>query len=104
MNGMHTATIIKRQRPSLRQCPSRLETGTIFHVEAYEYMSVAPGLLSRFVPIEQWPMCPPLSRGSNFGVLSASRLKQACRYWGRLEPVKTIWRHMDEISFPTYFY
>ena len=77
---------------------------TIFRVEAYEYISPAPGLLSRFVPVEQRPECPPRSRGRNFGVLLASRIKQACRYWGRLGPAKTIWRHMDEISFPTYFY
>ena len=37
---------------------TRPSPGTIFRIEAYEYISHAPGLLSRFVSFDQWPKRP----------------------------------------------
>ena len=78
--------------------------GTIFSIGAYEYVRLphTPELLSRFVSFDQWSRRPQryLTRVF-FGPYWRVGKKQAFRYKGRLKPAKTIWRHMDEISFPT---
>ena len=50
------------------------------------------------------PVVLARSRINTSGAKSAGWLYVAFTYSGRLKPVKTIWRHMDEISFSTYFY